>query len=84
MLARANGLPWARLGLVISGRCARRAVDRHRLKRLVRESFRLHQGRLAGLDVVVIGKPGLAQRSNQEVFASLERHWRRLEGCARS
>ena len=84
MLARPNGLAWPRLGLVISSRCARRAVDRHRLKRLVRESFRLHQDRLAGLDVVVIGRPGVAGRENREVFAALEGHWRRLERCGRS
>ena len=50
---RANGLEHGRLGLAISRKAARTAVVRNRVRRQVRESFRLHQRRLAGLDVVV-------------------------------
>lgn len=50
---RPNGLPYARLALVIARRHAPRAVDRNRVRRLVREAFRIHQQRFAGQDVVV-------------------------------
>lgn len=50
---RANGLEQGRLGLAISRRAAGSAVARNRIRRQARESFRLHQRRLAGLDVVV-------------------------------
>ncbi len=75
VLCRDNHLLQARLGLAISRRCARSAVVRNRIKRLIRESFRHQQCALVGLDIVVIGKPALTDRANHELFASLTRHW---------
>ncbi|MEM7682134.1 MAG: ribonuclease P protein component [Planctomycetota bacterium] len=55
--AKANGLPHDRLGLSV-GRRVGSAVQRHRLKRLIREAFRLDQHRRAGgLDLVVVVYP---------------------------
>ncbi|MCU0896529.1 MAG: ribonuclease P protein component [Burkholderiales bacterium] len=51
--ARANALPYARLALVVPKRFAPRAVDRNRVRRLIRETFRLNQFHLAGQDLVV-------------------------------
>lgn len=48
-----NGLPQARIGIIASRRVAPRAVDRNRMKRLVREVFRTMAERPAGLDIVV-------------------------------
>jgi|GEM_PF-3976772 len=42
----------ARLGMAVAKKCAKRAVDRNRLKRLARESFRQHKHSLAGFDIV--------------------------------
>lgn len=53
LFAKPNGLAQARIGIVVSRRVARRAVDRNRAKRLVREAFRKVRHRLAGMDVVV-------------------------------
>lgn len=54
VVARGNGLAYMRLGLSV-GRRAGGAVVRSRLKRVIRESFRLASERaLGGLDVVVI------------------------------
>ena len=83
-MARGNQLDYARLGIVVSSRVARRAVARNRIKRLVRESFRMHQASIKAWDVVVIARPGVVKQSNREVFASLEGHWKKLEQCARS
>jgi len=80
VLVRPNHGQPARLGLAISRRQARRAVDRNRLKRLVRESFRRHGDLLHGLDLVVMNRPGAQQRDNRELFRSLELHWSRLSG----
>lgn len=43
----------ARLGLLISRRHAPRAVERNRIKRCIREAFRLEQERLGPIDVLV-------------------------------
>ncbi|MBI3147880.1 MAG: ribonuclease P protein component [Betaproteobacteria bacterium] len=42
----------ARLGLVVSKRCAKRAVDRNTVKRILREVFRDQALSLPGIDVV--------------------------------
>jgi len=84
ILARGNRLDHARLGMVVSSRVARRAVARNRIKRVIRESFRLQQARLEGWDVVVVARTGAVRQSNRELFASLEGHWKKLEQCASS
>jgi ribonuclease P protein component len=48
-----NGLPQARIGIIASRRVAPRAVDRNRMKRMVREVFRTMPERPAGIDIVV-------------------------------
>jgi ribonuclease P protein component len=68
-----------RLGLAITKKVAKRAVDRNRIKRIVRESFRLNQHRLGMLDIVVLARAGTKERASQILFASLEKHWDRLE-----
>ncbi|MEN8174850.1 MAG: ribonuclease P protein component [Pseudomonadota bacterium] len=68
----------ARLGLAISRKLVRRAVDRNRIKRLVRESFRQHQVQLKGLDVVVLARRETAGADNRQLLLSLQAHWQRL------
>lgn len=75
VLAQANGLEHARLGLAISKKGLKKAVARNRVKRIVRESFRHHRAQLAGLDLVVINRNGVADAGNEDLFISLERHW---------
>ena len=52
VLAAPNGLDYARLGMIVPKKVVTTAVARNRVKRLLRESFRLHQAEYAGLDVV--------------------------------
>jgi len=50
-----NGLERTRLGLSVSKRHARRAVRRNRVRRILREAFRLSLPELpSGIDVVVV------------------------------
>ena len=77
MLARSNERDVARLGLTISRRVAKRAVDRNRLKRLARESFRAQRA-LPAFDFVVVAKPGAEQSDREALRASLDRHFERL------
>lgn len=76
VLARLNELSQARLGLAISRRVAPRAVDRNRLRRLARESFR--QLALASLDYVVMARRDALAAPNDSVRSSLDRHFVRL------
>lgn len=70
--------PGARLGLAISKKVARRAVDRNRIKRLIRESFRSIRCQLPPNDIVVLARSATSAADNDRLFASLAAHWRRL------
>lgn len=73
----ANGLPYSRLGLVV-GRRHGPAVRRFRLKRLLREAFRLSRpGLPAGLDIACAPRPA-APLTLSGAMQSLDSLCRRL------
>ena len=78
ILARPNGLGHPRLGLAVSRRTARRAVQRNRLRRLVRESFRRRQADLPAVDLVVIAKPTAVAAPARRLHQALETLWSRM------
>ncbi|EDN65941.1 Bacterial ribonuclease P protein [Beggiatoa sp. PS] len=78
VLARLNAQDVARLGLAITKKRAKLAVDRNRIKRLIRESFRHHQSDLVGLDCVVLAKGGTKTTDNRTLLQSLAKHWQNL------
>ena len=78
ILARVNECGYARLGLAVSKRVARRAVKRNRLKRVIRESFRLGVILAAPLDLVVIAKHPAAAAEPLRLRQSLDQHWQDL------
>lgn len=78
ILARNNQLNHPRLGQAVPKKQIRHAVNRNRFKRLVRESFRLHQNDLPAKDFVVIAKKSANELSNQELSALLDKLWHRL------
>lgn len=78
LLARENGLDHPRLGLVIGKKSVKLAVERNRLKRLIRDSFRLHQEMLAGLDIVMVARKGLGDLDNPELHQQFAKLWKRL------
>nr|WP_084186926.1 ribonuclease P protein component [Andreprevotia chitinilytica] len=71
VLARPNGLPHARLGLVVGRRCDKRAVIRNFLKRTVRETFRQHASAFAGFDFVVRVREPFARAGAMDARANL-------------
>jgi ribonuclease P protein component len=86
VFAVANATQQSRLGVTVSRKTARLAVTRNRIKRQVRESFRLLPAdRLSGLDVVVVAQPPAAKTAAQVLRHSLASHWQRIQDlCAPS
>jgi ribonuclease P protein component len=83
VLALSNKMSLARLGLAVSKKNCRKAVDRNRVKRAIRESFRLQQEQLKGLDIVVVSRSGVLHADNFRCSESLRQHWHRVvEKCA--
>lgn len=73
VLQSSSPTPNARLGVTVSSRVGN-AVVRNRIKRLVREIFRDRRARLAaGVDYVVIAKPGAAQIRHAQAASELDR-----------
>ncbi|OOH91437.1 ribonuclease P protein component [Pasteurellaceae bacterium 15-036681] len=77
LLARENGIENPRLGLTVAKKHLKRAHDRNRIKRIVRESFRLKQHSLPNYDFVFVAKGGIGKLTNPELFATLEKLWHR-------
>nr|WP_202597344.1 ribonuclease P protein component [Halomonas icarae] len=77
-LASPNDLGHPRIGLVISKKSMRRAVDRNRVKRLVRESIRFQQHRLPAVDIVILSRRGVGELDNETLHRQLFGMWKRL------
>lgn len=73
-----NGGATARLGMAVGARAVGNAVARNRLRRLIRESFRMHRPRLPAVDVFVTARAAARSAGNAELFASLQRIWQRI------
>ena len=83
MLATPNNLGFPRIGVTLSKKRAKRAVDRNRIKRKIRESFRLKQHKIPAFDIIVIGKNGVVDLSQEELQQRLDYLWRTLsKRCA--
>ncbi len=61
----------ARLGITVSKKVGN-AVRRNRIKRLIREFFRLNKFRLSYQDIVIIGRKSIPHLSYQDVCKELE------------
>jgi len=79
VLANSNSSgEFARLGMVIGKKFIPRAVDRNRIKRLVREQFRLKSRHLASLDIIVMVRGKIKHSSNTVFIATLDRLFEQL------
>ena len=78
ILTRPNSFTHPRLGLVIAKKHIRLAVQRNRIKRLIREEFRHQQESLTGLDVIVLSRKGLDGLTNEQFRHQLVQQWQRI------
>lgn len=79
VLASANEQACPRLGFVIAKKQIKHAVQRNRIKRLVRESFRHHQHEMPALDYIILARSGLIELDNQQIREMIDGLWFRLK-----
>ena len=74
-----------RLGLAVALRVTRTSVERNRIRRIIRESFRLHQHTLPAVDIVVSARPRAHGTPGVQLRESLVTLWNQVsERCALS
>ncbi|MGA8709120.1 MAG: ribonuclease P protein component [Steroidobacteraceae bacterium] len=73
-----NDLSLARLGMSVAVRTMGGAVGRNRLRRMIRESFRLHHSLLPAIDLVIGVRSAARTTPPAELRSSLEQLWRKL------
>jgi ribonuclease P protein component len=79
VLVHENELIHSRLGICIPKKQIPRAVDRNRIKRLIRENFRLRRTDLINhLDMIFLGYAALQDLDNKEITVCLDSLWAKL------
>jgi ribonuclease P protein component len=74
ILIHKNSYTYSRLGLVISKKVDKRAVQRNRIKRISRESFRNYNFE-SHCDFVILARAKVTQLPNNKIFNSLNDLW---------
>ena len=80
-----NELGLARLGLAVASKPFGGSVPRNRIRRLIRESFRLRQHEFPHVDLVVSARPRAKEATAAQLRASLDGLWDKVKvQCAPS
>ncbi|HTX23061.1 MAG TPA: ribonuclease P protein component [Steroidobacteraceae bacterium] len=83
IIVSANRTGEARLGLAVAVKTVGSSVERNRIRRVIRETFRLRQHELPGVDLVVSARPQARGARNEQLRASLNTLWDRvIQQCA--
>lgn len=76
IFSRMNSLGRPRLGLTVTKKNVKQAHERNRIKRLIRESFRLNKHSMPSMDFIVIIKKGIVDIDNYVLNDVLAKLWR--------
>jgi ribonuclease P protein component len=83
MRVKPNDRRVPRLGLAVAVKAAGSAVARNRVRRMIRESFRLQQRALPAVDIVVSIRPRASAATPAALRASLADLWTKVaQKCA--
>lgn len=66
------------LGVTVSKKVSKRAVDRNRIKRQVKEFYRRRKADLPNTELVITAKVGCAEASDEQRQLSLESLWEKI------
>ena len=78
LLATANTLTHARLGIIVAKKNVKKATQRNWVKRQCREYFRVNQHKVGHFDIVILVRKGIADLSHEELVQRLSVVWKKL------
>lgn len=78
MFYRRNDCNHPRLGISVAKKNIHHATQRNYFKRIVRESFRLHQDKFDAFDIVVLVFHKAENTASKELWQCLEKQWEKL------
>lgn len=67
------------LGVTVSKKVSKRAVDRNRIKRQIREFFRKNQAQLTDAELIITAKPNCIKANDVERNDSLDELWTKVQ-----
>lgn len=70
---------YTRIGIIAGKRVSKLAVSRNRIRRVIRNSFRLSKNELGLLDMIVIAKQPCAELSKKELRHETDILWKKLK-----
>ncbi len=77
--ARDNQFKYSRFGILVSSKVSKKAVDRNRIKRQIREIIRSHFNKIKpGKDCIVITLPPILGKKYSEIERSLIQNFKKL------
>lgn len=74
IFSRCNLLDYPRIGISISKKYVKHAYKRNRIKRLIREDFRLRQYILPKMDFIIVIKKDFIKNITQKILEQLWSH----------
>lgn len=84
ILGMPNNLGHSRIGFIIAKKNIRTAVHRNRIKRLIREHFRVHSNEIIATDLIIMARKGFDKRNNSEINIAFCFLWDKLVSRCRS
>lgn len=78
ILSRVSANNEAQIGIIVAKKHVKLAVQRNRIKRLLRESFRYKRESIPKLEIVILAKKGVDRLENKACHEELEFVWRKL------
>ena len=78
LLYRTNELGHSRLGLAISKKHLKGAVQRNLVKRIIRENFRQWPSLTVGIDIVFLSRGPIVNANREQIHRQLGQLWEKL------
>ncbi|AZP36235.1 Ribonuclease P protein component [Candidatus Annandia adelgestsuga] len=74
-----NNFNYSRLGIIISKKNIKFSHDRNKIKRYIRESFRLNQNYFFKKDCIIVVKKCIIKINNKNLFNNLNKLWKKIK-----